>query len=89
MACMPYHPWPTPLAQPAPDTGAAGAAKRPDLLPGSGFVLHPALADCLTFVSGWRAVVLPDGGSPNTSRSHFQAQDVMELGTGAISGNTG
>ena len=62
MACMPYHPWPTPrwpslrptLAQPVLKSGLA--------LPGSGFAPAPgAEADCLT-LSGWRAVVLPDGG---------------------------
>ena len=69
------------LAQPVLQSGLA--------LPGSGFALHPALADCLTLYRAGELWFCPTAGSPNTSRSHFQAQDVMELGTGAISGNTG
>jgi uncharacterized protein (DUF1501 family) len=69
------------LAQPVLQSGLT--------LPGSGFALHPALADCLTLYRAGELWFCPTAGSPNTSRSHFQAQDVMELGTGAISGNTG
>ena len=60
-----------------PDAANPGAA----LDIGQGYGLHPALASSLypLFQVG-QAVLVPFSGSQDLSRSHFQSQDVMELG---------
>jgi uncharacterized protein (DUF1501 family) len=48
---------------------------------GSGFGMHPALAPLETLYSDGALAVVHGVGSPNTTRSHFDAQDYMETGT--------
>jgi uncharacterized protein (DUF1501 family) len=45
------------------------------------FGLHPALGPLLPLWNGGQLAVLHAVGSPDPSRSHFDAQDYMELGT--------
>ena len=48
---------------------------------GQGYGLHPAVAPSLyTLFQARQAALVPFCGSQDLSRSHFQAQDVMELG---------
>ena len=49
----------------------------------AGFGLHPTLAPLSTLVEAGRLAVVVCAGSHDTSRSHFEAQDRMELGSGA------
>lgn len=60
-----------------PDPANPGAA----LDIGQGYGLHPAVAPSLyAFFQARQAVLVPFSGSQDLSRSHFQSQDVMELG---------
>lgn len=45
------------------------------------FGLHPSLAPLLPFYEDGRLAIVHGVGSPNQSRSHFDAQDYMEAGT--------
>lgn len=45
------------------------------------FGLHPALAPLLPYWQGGRLAFVHASGSPDPSRSHFDAQDYMESGT--------
>jgi uncharacterized protein (DUF1501 family) len=45
------------------------------------FGLHPALADLLPLWKAGQLAIVPACGSPQTTRSHFDAQDFMESGT--------
>ena len=47
----------------------------------NGFGLHPALADLLPLFRDGRLAVVHAMGSPDPTRSHFDAQDYMETGT--------
>jgi uncharacterized protein (DUF1501 family) len=58
---------------------AAGDERAVDL---DGFyALHPALAPLKNFYDQGRLAILHAAGSPDNTRSHFDAQDSMELGT--------
>jgi len=60
-----------------PDPANPGAA----LDIGQGYGLHPAVAPSLhKFFQARQAALVPFSGSQDLSRSHFQSQDVMELG---------
>ena len=60
-----------------PDPANPGAA----LDIGQGYGLHPAVAPSLhRFFQARQAALVPFSGSQDLSRSHFQSQDVMELG---------
>ena len=48
------------------------------------FGLHPALAPLKAFWDGGRLAVVHACGSPDHSRSHFDAQDYMESGTPGV-----
>ena len=48
---------------------------------GDGYGLHPALAPMAPFYSDGRLAIVHGVGSPNKTRSHFDAQDFMETGT--------
>lgn len=63
------------IAIPAPD-GTAQSALALD----STFGLHPALADLLPLWKQGVLSVLPSAGSPDPSRSHFDAQHHWEMG---------
>ena len=58
---------------------AAGDQAVTDL--GVGFGLHPAFAPLLPFWQERRLAVVHAVGSPDSTRSHFDAQDYMETGT--------
>jgi uncharacterized protein (DUF1501 family) len=47
---------------------------------GGGFGLHPRLEALQPLVDAGRLAVVPAAGSPHPTRSHFEAQDRMELG---------
>ena len=69
------------LALPPP--GAGGKAAPPSLLSLDvpGFGLHPALEPLLPLWRDGSLALVHAVGSPDTSRSHFDAQDYLELGT--------
>jgi uncharacterized protein (DUF1501 family) len=58
---------------------SAGDAALLDL--GTGFGLHPALAPLLPLWRDRRLAIVHAVGSPDPTRSHFDAQDFMETGT--------
>lgn len=58
---------------------AAGEGALLDL--GTGFGLHPALSPLLPLWKDKRLAVVHAVGSPDPTRSHFDAQDYMESGT--------
>jgi uncharacterized protein (DUF1501 family) len=77
----------------APYTDAAYALRRPNIAlgrPGSEggaldldgrFGLHPALSDLMPLWRSRRLAFVHAAGSPDPTRSHFDAQDYMESGT--------
>jgi uncharacterized protein (DUF1501 family) len=66
------------LAIPRP--GQAGGALRLDRQ----FALHPALSDLMPFWEKGTLAFVHASGSPDSSRSHFDAQDYMETGTPGV-----
>jgi uncharacterized protein (DUF1501 family) len=48
------------------------------------FALHPALAPLLPLWESRALAIVPACGSPDTTRSHFDAQDYMESGTPGV-----
>jgi uncharacterized protein (DUF1501 family) len=70
------------LALPVAGTAAGGAAGEAAVLDLDGrFGLHPALAPLLPLYQDGRLAVVHAVGSPDPTRSHFDAQDFMETGT--------
>lgn len=65
------------IAIPAPGRGRAGSALDLD----GHFGLHPALADLLPLYQEGSLGIVHAIGSPDVTRSHFDAQDFMESGT--------
>ena len=65
------------IAIPAPGGGREGAALDLD----GHFGLHPALADLLPLYKEGSLGIVHAIGSPDLTRSHFDAQDFMESGT--------
>jgi uncharacterized protein (DUF1501 family) len=67
------------IAVPRPNSGDANAAIALD----SDWALNAAVKDSLLpLYKSKQAVLIPFSGSDDLSRSHFQAQDLMELGQG-------
>lgn len=64
------------IAIPKPDGGQAAALKLDGF-----FGLHPALGGLLPLWQDGRLAVVHASGSPDVTRSHFDAQDYMEAGT--------
>jgi uncharacterized protein (DUF1501 family) len=58
-------------------------------LSGTGFAAHPACAPLAQLFHDGELSFAPCAGTVDTSRSHFQAQDVFELGTGQTRGPSG
>lgn len=58
-------------------------------LSGSGFALHPAAARLAELYEARELSFAPCAGTVDASRSHFQAQDLFELGTGRSRGASG
>ncbi|MFY9805625.1 MAG: DUF1501 domain-containing protein [Candidatus Acidiferrales bacterium] len=71
-----YHMRPT-IAIPAPTRGGAEAALDLDGF----FGLHPSLEPILPLFRNGQLAVVQAVGSPDPTRSHFDAQDYMESGT--------
>lgn len=61
--------------------GEPGKGERPTLDLGDGFAFHPALASLHPLYREGRLAVVVNVGSPDETRSHFDAQDYMESGT--------
>ncbi len=68
------------IAIPAPKTGAGSAADSAIDLDGF-FGLHPALAPLKPIYDANQLAIVQAVGSPDPTRSHFDAQDYMESGT--------
>lgn len=68
---------------------SATAASQGIRLQGTGFVAHPACAGLAAMFASGELSFAPCAGTTDRSRSHFQAQDLFELGTGAIRGGSG
>ncbi|HET7042237.1 MAG TPA: hypothetical protein VFI13_09455, partial [Gemmatimonadales bacterium] len=62
-------------------SGARAAGDEALLDLGTGFGLHPALAPLLPLWKEKRLGIVHAVGSPDPTRSHFDAQDFMETGT--------
>ena len=58
-----------------------GRGENPTLDLGGGFALHPALSPLYPLYRAGRLGVVVNTGSPDPTRSHFDAQDYMESGT--------
>jgi uncharacterized protein (DUF1501 family) len=70
------------LAEPA-----SGDARAIDL---DGFyALHPALASLVPIYSKGHLAIVHAAGSPDNTRSHFDAQDYMEIGTPGVKSTPG
>jgi uncharacterized protein (DUF1501 family) len=74
-----YHLRPT-IAIPAPSRGGADAAIDLDGF----FGLHPSLAPLQPLFQNGQLAIVQAVGSPDPSRSHFDAQDYMESGTPGV-----
>ena len=55
----------------------------------TGFSAHPAAAELAALHASGELRFAPCAGTVDTSRSHFQAQDLFEIGSGAIHGRSG
>ncbi|MCZ6906150.1 MAG: DUF1501 domain-containing protein [Deltaproteobacteria bacterium] len=53
------------------------------------YALHPALAPLKSIFDAGHLAIVHATGSPNNSRSHFDAQDYMELGTPGVKSTPG
>ncbi len=62
-------------------TAAKGASDKPLIDLDGRFGLHPAMAAFEPFFREKRLAIVHGIGSPNNTRSHFDAQDYMESGT--------
>ncbi|PYF70016.1 DUF1501 domain-containing protein [Pedobacter nutrimenti] len=62
-------------------SAAKGAATKPLIDLDGRFGLHPAMASLEPLFRDKRLAIVHGIGSPNNSRSHFDAQDYMESGT--------
>lgn len=82
MAVTPFTDPHLQAARPDLFMSAAKATKFKSLIDLDGrFGLHPAMAAFEPFFAEKRLAIVHGIGSPNTSRSHFDAQDYMESGT--------
>jgi uncharacterized protein (DUF1501 family) len=68
------------IALPRPKRGDAATALDLDGF----FALHPALAPLLPLWESKSLAIVPACGSPDVTRSHFDAQDYMESGTPGV-----
>lgn len=83
----------------APTADPRLAAVRPNLskkvleqgvaLAGTGFSAHPACKGLAELFAARELLFCPTAGTTDASRSHFQAQDLFEIGSGAIQAESG
>ena len=78
----------TRLSSLRPSLAQAGAAER-IALSGSGFAAHSACQGLAGLYAARELLFCPTAGTTDKSRSHFQAQDLFELGSGATHGDQG
>jgi uncharacterized protein (DUF1501 family) len=77
----------TPFADPALQLARPGLFMRPTAVAGGLFnlddryAMHPSLKSLFPYFNSKNLAVVHGVGSPNTTRSHFDAQDYMESGT--------
>lgn len=65
------------------------AIKQNEVLDLDGFFgLHPAMASLKPLYDQGHLAIIPAAGSPDTTRSHFDAQDYMESGTPGVKSTT-
>jgi uncharacterized protein (DUF1501 family) len=65
------------------------AIQQKDVLDLDGFFgLHPAMASFKPLYDQGHLAIIPAAGSPDTTRSHFDAQDYMESGTPGVKKKT-
>ncbi len=69
------------IAIPAPKVGIGGPGKDAAIDLDGFFGLHPALAPLKPIYDGSHLAIVHAVGSPDPTRSHFDAQDYMESGT--------
>lgn len=55
----------------------------------TGFAAHPSCKELASLFDAGELAFAPCAGTTDASRSHFQAQDLFELGTGGIHGDSG
>jgi uncharacterized protein (DUF1501 family) len=68
---------------------AAGIAREDSVVDLDGFFgLHPSLASLKPFWQQQRLAIIHAAGSPDPTRSHFDAQDYMESGTPGLKSTT-
>jgi uncharacterized protein (DUF1501 family) len=70
------------IAIPRPGSNVAGQAAAIDL--NGYFGLHPALSPFKPIWDSGQLAIVHAVGSPNATRSHFDAQDYMEIGTPGV-----
>jgi uncharacterized protein (DUF1501 family) len=58
-------------------------------LAGTGFAVHPAAANLADLFLAKELLFCPTAGTTDASRSHFQAQDLFEIGSGTAHGGSG
>jgi uncharacterized protein (DUF1501 family) len=58
-------------------------------LAGTGFSVHPSCKDLADLFASRELLFCPSAGTTDASRSHFQAQDLFEIGSGAAKGESG
>ena len=56
---------------------------------GTGFSVHPSCKDLADLFASRELLFCPSAGTTDASRSHFQAQDLFEIGSGAAKGESG
>ena len=81
MAVTPFTDQYLAKARPTLFMTAAQSAKLPLLDLDGRFGLHPAMESFVPLFREGRLAIVHGTGSPNTTRSHFDAQDYMESGT--------
>ncbi|MDI1301292.1 MAG: DUF1501 domain-containing protein [bacterium] len=55
----------------------------------TGFAAHPSCRDMAALFAAGELAFAPCAGTTDSSRSHFQAQDLFEIGSGGSHGDTG
>jgi uncharacterized protein (DUF1501 family) len=78
-----YYKLRTDIALAAPGSSATNNSQPAALRLDDTFGLHPALAPWKEFFDAGELAILPACGNPEATRSHFEAQDLMEAATGA------
>lgn len=81
MAVCPFTDEHLKLARPGLFMSAAKSAQTPLIDLDGRFGLHPSMRDLFPLFHDKRLAIVHGVGSPNTTRSHFDAQDYMESGT--------